>query len=213
MKLNRDVVAFCMERGSPIYRTAVILEETKANEFVVKGEFSYLLALLWSNEGSSVALEWLRKKEVVLNAVLLYELAIAEFLAAPSVEILQSRCVPLIKKANVRVLQECCCLEGLASLRETIMARMEETYMGHLMAVVMSKIDEEAVAQINCDQEVIKQEIRKVANESFTVDVTGKSWLRWYGANHSAFAEPIAKIKDPRRVVDGIARKLIEKMT
>lgn len=109
---SRDVVSFCGKRLDPREASAVMNREgvqaRSLEENLQSSNYIPVLTAVWGERDKQRRLEWLRS-HADLHAPLLFELAIAEFVAQPMVDTLASIVVPLIQAATFRAHQDSQC--------------------------------------------------------------------------------------------------------
>jgi hypothetical protein len=185
-----DIVCFCSLRNNPEAADRIVRESHGLSDLetiernLASGDYTSVLKAVWSERDRSKRLTWLRDHFRLLHAPLMYELAIAEFVAQPSVETINKISIPLMKVASFRIAQDASCVND--SSAQAGVSAMEYVYTTALRTQVEKKLPNislEHIFEQNRDERLacIKAKVREVAEMSKHTHLPDPTWIAFHG--------------------------------
>jgi hypothetical protein len=186
--LFNDVVSFCEIRNDPKAFSAYIQAEgaqgisngEALKALAEKGDYIPVLKAIWSEKDHTRQLTWLRSN-ASLHAPLMFELALAEFAAAPTVETIELISFPLISAANLRINQDSVCSQDyfIYSLPPSDMGKAYCKSLDQLMQKhLFHPFDRFNLSQ-RCLQASIQKSIETLLS-SKSLPLPNPTWISWH---------------------------------
>jgi hypothetical protein len=187
-----NIVSFCETSLDRQAMNAIIQEHKSVGlsdpalaDNLKTGHYQAVLVSLWSERDRTRRLEWLESKANESHPVLMFELAVAKFVAAPTVETVNRVSIPLIKAAVFRVSQDAQCSKDPSVKNGDAGERMSMTYAARLGKLVQTtlKCSLEEVLKNHQDDRVtaIKSKVLETAKLSVSKDLPSPDWVGWHG--------------------------------
>lgn len=110
-----DFLSRRLEPNTPEMQTLLatgggLSDPKKVEKALADSDYVTVLTAVWSERDRPKRLDWLRKQLPRYDAILMHELALAEFKAAPNLEVLQNVVLPLFMAAKLRLEQDSKCI-------------------------------------------------------------------------------------------------------
>ena len=164
---------------------AVGLSDPALDENLKAGEYKAVLKKVWGERDRTIRLQWLENKSNELHPVLMFELAVAKFVASPTIETINLVSIPLIKAASFRVSQDAQCSKDPSVKNGDAATRMSMTYQQRLEKLIQSNLgcSLEKVVSENQDIRVaaIRSQVLETARLSLSSDLPSPDWIGWHG--------------------------------
>lgn len=217
----KNVVSFCEKSLDREAMDAMIQEHKSVGlsdpalaDNLKTGNFQAVLVSLWSERDRTRRLEWLESKANELHPVLMFELAVAKFVAAPTVETVIRVAIPLIKAAGFRVKQDACCSRDSSVKDGDAGERMSITYLNRLERQVQATFNHSLTEIVSDHQEActaaIKSKVLETARLSISRDLPSPYWIGWHGLSVFMQGAPRMYPADQyTRIRDEYANKVI----
>ena len=188
---SQDVIVFCQKRldkkaaNEIIQKGKGLTDLTSIDEALGRVDYISVLKAVWSERDRPKRLDWLRTKVSELHAPLMYELAMAEFTANPSAEVINKICMPLIKAASFRAEQDRKCVDDM-TLNEAYTV-LDNTYYMALNQLVQSKLGKSLKDVLDKDEHQLHADcvakVKEVAAKSLTIKLNSPIWFAYHGMN------------------------------
>lgn len=184
----QSVVSFCDTRLIPA-KVQVIINEGKAvglsngealNEQLKNSDYIPVLKAIWSERDRSRRLEWLRSHAPEMHAPLMYEQALAEFVASQTVETVTKISLPLIQAATFRVYQDSQCSSDASVYKGDAPVRMKLTYLKSLDTLT-KKFLKTPLSEIKAENNYMAAKVVEVAQASMSQELPSPNWIGHHG--------------------------------
>lgn len=220
-----DLVRFCgrslnrremdvMEAEGP----NIGLDDPSLEENLTKENYQDVLVALWSEKDQQRRITWLQSKANSLHPVLMFEQAVAEFIASPTVERIYEVCLPLINAAMFRVNQDCQCVNDLwvkCGHAASELSRIYETRLYRQVEVRLTpsvkEIKEIIKNKKNERNAAIREKIIQTAQSSLTQNLPSPNWVGRHGKVLFSKGFPnMYSVERHKEIRDKYARKTLE---
>ncbi len=186
----QNLVSFCERSLDPRDMNSMIrrnngvgLSAPQLQDKLKSGDYQFVLEALWSDRDRSRRLNWLQERKDELHPVLMFELAVAKFVASPTIETIVSISIPIMKAASFRVAQDSQCSDDSSVKYGDASERMTLTYLKRLdsrvQAVLHTSIDD--VIQNHQNIDANKTKVLETARLSRTTELPSPDWIGWHG--------------------------------
>lgn len=150
--VSSDVLAYCRKRLDLPVMDAIIkanragLDAPGLEDNLQNGTYIPVLSAVWGERDKAKRIDWLRL-HADLHPPLMFERAIAEFVAAPTAETVTKLVVPLMHAAAFRIHQDAECLLESEPLGKFLEDRMYIVYLS-----LLAKVGKKHAPELNLEQ-------------------------------------------------------------
>lgn len=220
---TKSVVNLCdQERLNPIELSNIrkanpkgLTETATLSEHLSRNDYIPVLYSIWSERNQARRLEWLKLQAPSLHAPLLFEQAIAEFAAAPTVDTINTISFPLMKVAGFRVSQDMTCSTDPSVSFGDAAVRLTIAYQSRLEKLVKKHLNKSLAQILTENKDIRMAAIEKKAKETIQASLSCQlplpDWIGWHGmsvfVNGVIKMHPASKYKELR---DAYATKILD---
>lgn len=182
----------------------------------IAGDYIRVLGAVWKDKENR--LTFLRELAPQFHAPLMFEQAIAEFVANPTAETVNLVSVPLLKAAIFRVRQDTQCSTDSSVVHGDADMRLQLIYVPSLENAIKKYLGK-TLADVQKDfalerQKAMGEKITEVARESMTINLPSPNWIGQHGMSiflsGSISMHPESEYK---RIRDDFAKKIITELS
>lgn len=188
------------------YKSVGLSNRNALDDALARVDYITVLSHVWAERNRESRLTWLREKEGEMHAPLLFELAIAEFNAAPTVETVINVAYPLLKAATLRVMQDAACSKDLSVKNGDLALRLEMTYTAALekktQEVLHQSLEEIKSVDINQWNGAFRTKGVKLLDSTIGKPLPNPQWVdshgmgKFMGARYTYSMEECARIRN-----------------
>ena len=178
------------------------------------GDYIPVLKAVWSEKDKPKRLQWLREQvNDGLHAILCFELAVAEFAAAPTADTLNLIALPLIKAGVFRTKQDEKCIND-NSLGDAYYL-LEVNYWRSLRNIASRK--GQSIEQMMADEEWKKKredaifaKMKEIAERSLIISLPSPKWIAYHGLSAFIGDISIKSVDECKQIRDAFAKETIQ---